>query len=228
MTSKIALLCVFLASVALTETVDRVVDGDTFVLSSGDKVRLIGVDCPETQGPNGPGEYFAAEAGDFLDSLIADASIRLEFDGRRTDRYGRLLCYVWLDDSILVNKEIVRQGYGMAYLRYPHRLEAEFLEAELAARRAAIGMWASPRAWSQKTLKERYGEMLRDTTSSGLGGTTDEKEKTTNTSKVTVYITRTGSKYHRASCSYLRKSKTAITREEAIVRGYEPCKRCKP
>ncbi len=119
----------------MPKTVDRVVDGDTFVLGSGEKVRLIGVDCPETQVPNGTAEYFAAEASDFLDSLIAGTSVRLEFDGSRTDRYGRLLCYVWLDDSVLVNKEIVRQGYGMAYLRYPHRMEAEFLEAELAARR---------------------------------------------------------------------------------------------
>ncbi len=93
-----ALLLIFLvanpAILAGTHLVDRVVDGDTFVLGSGDKVRLIGVDCPEAQGPNKPVEYFAAEASEFLDSLIAGASVRLEFDGNRTDRYGRLLCYV--------------------------------------------------------------------------------------------------------------------------------------
>ncbi len=113
-----------------------------------------------------------------------------------------------------MNKEIVKQGYGMAYLRYPHRLEAEFLEAELAARRAAIGMWASPR-------KQKRGTADKDAAF---------KEELRQTQQVedTVYITRTGSKYHRTNCSYLRKSKTAITREEAIERGYEPCKRCKP
>ena len=110
-------------------------DGDTFDLKSGEKVRLIGVDCPERQDPNKPVEYFSDEARDYLQSLIQGKSVRLEYGDERTDKYGRLLCYVYVDDTLLVNAEIVKHGYGMAYLRFPHRLEKQFLNLEIEARR---------------------------------------------------------------------------------------------
>ncbi len=62
---------------AQSQEVDRVVDGDTFVLKSGDKVRLIGVDTPESYDPNKPVEYFAEEAKVFLEKLISGKSVRL-------------------------------------------------------------------------------------------------------------------------------------------------------
>ena len=125
-------------------TVESVGDGDTFTLESGEKVRLIGVQAPELHHPRMPKEYYAEESKAFLDSTISGRQIRLDFKGRRADRNGRLLCYVRVDDSVMVNREIVARGYGMAYLRYPHKLEGEFLDLELAARRRAIGMWSSP------------------------------------------------------------------------------------
>lgn len=192
-------------AVSDTTTVSRVIDGDTFETTAGDKVRLIGVDCPESNDPNKPVEYFAAEAAAFLDSVINGRTVRLEYGPERTDKYGRLLCYVYVNDTLLVNQEIIARGYGTAYLRFPHKLEAQFLESELAARRAPIGMWASPRA-------------ARPAVKATAAPTTDE----------TVYITKTGSKYHRATCGYLRKSAIPISKKDAIGRGYTACSKCNP
>jgi endonuclease YncB( thermonuclease family) len=183
--------------IALTIT-----DGDTFVTDSGEKVRLIGIDCPES------GQWYADDATALLDSLLSGKALRFEYGDRRTDRYGRTLAYVFVDDTLLVNLELIKHGAATAFLKYPHEREGAFLEAELVARRAGIGMWGSktarppPKVESSKSKKESKGE--------------------------TVYITKTGKKYHRASCQYLRKSKIPRSKKDAKAQGYGSCSRCKP
>jgi len=76
--------------------VDRVVDGDTIVLSDGKKVRLIGVDTPETKHPNKPVEYFGKEATEFTRRMCEGKQVRLEYDQEKIDRYGRTLAYVFV------------------------------------------------------------------------------------------------------------------------------------
>jgi endonuclease YncB( thermonuclease family) len=88
--------------------VTRVIDGDTFVLSNGEKVRLICVNTPEKE------EDGYGEATDFLNSLILGKKVKMERDVSNRDKYGRLLRYVYLED-LFVNKEIVSQGYGIIY-----------------------------------------------------------------------------------------------------------------
>ena len=187
-------------------------DGDTFVLQTGEKVRLIGVDCPESQDPNKPVEYWADEASAYLAKLLGNKKVRLEFGDERTDKYSRLLCYVWVDDTVLVNLEIIKNGHGMAYLRFTHAREHEFIEAELTARRQAVGMWASPRSTPEVSQDQTVKKQI----------------KPAETQDQTVYITKTGSKYHRGSCGYLRKSKITISKKDAISQGYGPCSRCRP
>lgn len=97
-------------------TVVRIIDGDTFELASGEIVRLICVDTPETGG----GSDGAEEAAQFLSLLILDREVRLENDSDDKDAYGRLLRYVYVnvsysDGEIFVNKEIVEQGYGSVF-----------------------------------------------------------------------------------------------------------------
>ena len=202
---------------ANSATVDRIVDGDTFVLDTGEKVRLIGVDCPESQDPNKPVEYFSDESKQFVEKLILGKEVRLEYGNERTDKYGRLLCYVWVEDTVLVNLEIIKNGFGTAYLRFSHAKEEEFLEAEIQARRQAVGMWASPR----KMTLEDYAKPQIKKAESEPKAKPEEKEEI-------VYITKTGSKYHRGSCSYLKKSKIPISKKDAIAKGYGPCSRCRP
>jgi micrococcal nuclease len=120
----------------------RVVDGDTLVLDGNERVRLIGVDTPETVHPSKPVEHFGREASAFTKRMAEGRRVRLEFDRERTDRYGRTLAYVYLEDGTLLNAEIIRQGYGHAYTRFPFRYLDEFRALEREAREAQRGLWA--------------------------------------------------------------------------------------
>jgi micrococcal nuclease len=96
-------------------TCTRVVDGDTIVLSNSEKVRLIGVDTPETVRPNTPVEYFGKEASAITKKMVEGKPVRLEYDWQQRDKYGRLLACVYLIDGTFINAEIIKQRYGHAY-----------------------------------------------------------------------------------------------------------------
>jgi micrococcal nuclease len=128
------------------EYVQRVVDGDTLLLGTGERVRLIGVDTPETNHLNKPVEYFAKEAAAFTRRMAEGKRIRLEYDDANAaighkDRYDRTLAYVFLEDGTLLNAEIIRQGYGHAYTRFPFGRMNEFRQLEREAREQRRGLW---------------------------------------------------------------------------------------
>lgn len=129
------------SSISGYRMVTRVVDGDTIVLDGNEKVRLIGVDTTEIVHPSKPVEYFSKEASEFTRSIVEGKRVRLEFDWQRTDKYGRTLAYVYLEGGMFVNLEIVRQGYGFAYTKYPFKYMEEFREAERQARESNRGLW---------------------------------------------------------------------------------------
>ncbi len=124
----------------------RVVDGDTLVLSPDEKIRLIGVNTPETKHPKKPVECFGQQAKEFTKKMVSGKKMRLEFDevnralGHK-DRYGRTLAYVYLDDGTFLNAEIIRQGYGHAYTGFPFRYLEQFRSLERQARRRGTGLW---------------------------------------------------------------------------------------
>jgi len=98
-----------------TFRVIEVIDGDTIVIEGGERVRYIGIDAPE-MGP--PPEPFAVEAWQTNRELVEGKAVRLERDVSATDRYGRLLCYVYVD-ATFVNAELVRQGLARARAYHP-------------------------------------------------------------------------------------------------------------
>ena len=200
----VCLSCTFSVQSLRAEKVRRVIDGDTFVLEDGIKVRLIGIDAPETNHPLKPVEYFAPESKQFLVTLVEGQDVKLVLGVDKTDRYGRMLAYVYIHDTIHVNLEMLRLGFATAYLLYPHVLEDDFLAAEIEARRSGLGMWSSPRSLSRQIEAE------------------EEPGKSP-----TVYANLRGSKYHRGSCSFLSRSKIPLSLEEASKR-YAPCKVCLP
>lgn len=100
----------------------RVVDGDTFVLSSGEKVRLIGIDTPEK------GEELYEEASERLESLIIGKELKLKKDVSETDRYGRLLRYVYAED-VFVNAVMVEEGYASAFRYEPDVRYADYFSS---------------------------------------------------------------------------------------------------
>ena len=119
----------------------RVIDGDTIVLSNGEKVRLIGVDTPETKHPQKPVEYYGKEASAFTKKMVGGKVVKLKYDVQRRDKYGSLLAYVYLMNGTFLNAEIIKQGYGHAYTRFPFKYMEEFKQYEKEARENKRGLW---------------------------------------------------------------------------------------
>jgi micrococcal nuclease len=132
------------------EYVQRVVDGDTLVLGTGERVRLISVDAPESVRPNTPVQRFGKEAADFTRRMVEGKRVRLEYDqanaanGHKDNtQQKRTLAYVFLEDGTLLNAEIIKQGYGHALTRYPFSRMEEFRHLEREAREQRRGLWSN-------------------------------------------------------------------------------------
>lgn len=128
--------------------VTKVVDGDTIeVILSGkkEKIRLIGVNTPETVDPRKPVECFGKEASAKTHELLDNATVVLESDqsqGNR-DRYDRLLRYVTRDDGLFVNKILIQSGFAHEYTYdKPYRYQSEFRQAQKQAEQQHAGLWA--------------------------------------------------------------------------------------
>jgi len=73
--------------------------------------------------------------------MVEGKRVKLEYDWQRKDRYGRTLAYVYLDDGTFLNAEIIKQGYGFAYTKYPFKYLDEFRELQKEARLNKRGLW---------------------------------------------------------------------------------------
>ncbi len=129
-----------------TYLVTRVVDGDTLLLSGGDRLRLLGVDTPETVAPGRPVEPLGPEASAFTERMVEGKRVTLGYDKERKDRYGRLLVYVYVE-GVLLNEELIRAGFSRAQFQYPYSgvMKARFSRAEDEARETGRGLWAASR-----------------------------------------------------------------------------------
>jgi len=117
----------------------EVIDGDTIIIQGGYRVRYIGIDAPEVHPEEQP---LATEAWRANRQLVENREVRLEKDVSETDRYGRLLRYIWVDET-LVNAELVRQGLARAKAYPPDTKYQKYLEQmEAQARSANRGIWA--------------------------------------------------------------------------------------
>lgn len=136
-------------------SVTRVIDGDTIVLSSGQRVRLIGIDTPEMHYSNKllrdvrrshlqikAIQQTGARAAAFTRELCLGKKVRLEFDLQRKDKYNRLLAYVYLEDSTFVNGRILQEGYGRLMTIPPNVKYADyFVKMQKEARENRKGLW---------------------------------------------------------------------------------------
>jgi len=121
----------------------RVIDGDTVEIEGGQRVRYIGIDTPETKHPSKPVECYGQEAYDKNRELVEGKEVKLEKDVSETDKYGRLLRYIWLGDT-LVNEVLVREGYAQSSSYPPDvKYQERFVAAERAARGEGAGLWGS-------------------------------------------------------------------------------------
>ncbi len=131
-------------------TVTRVIDGDTIQIDTGQKIRYIGIDTPELHKPNTPVQCFAKEAAEKNKQLVEGKKIKLVKDVSETDRYGRLLRYVYLEDptaatngGTFINEYLVKEGYAHAATFPPDVKYADyFVSLQDQARNLGKGLWS--------------------------------------------------------------------------------------
>lgn len=151
--------------------VTDVVDGDTIKVLRGrrqDVVRLIGVDTPETDRQGTPVQFYGPEASLFTRRALLEKRVRLEFEpperpGGSRDKYQRALAYVFTEDGRNFNLELIEQGFGRSYTRYPFRYEQAFRHAEQTARAAGRGIWNESKraAWSDPARRGKVIANIR-------------------------------------------------------------------
>lgn len=199
----------------ISATVTHVVDGDTVEvkLARGreEKVRLIGVDTPESTKEIEP---YGKEASAYTKSRLEGRKVWLELDAEERDRYGRLLAYIWLEQPVrdteaeardkMFNAELLKEGYAQVMTVPPNVKYADFfVELQREAREAGKGLWGL-------TTQEKAGK-IED-----------------------YYVASSRSKkFHRPGCEWGRKIAPDNlvkfkTVDDALNAGYEPCRACNP
>ncbi|MDD3434723.1 MAG: thermonuclease family protein [Candidatus Pacebacteria bacterium] len=122
--------------------VSRIIDGDTIELLDGKKVRYIGIDTPETVDPRKAVQCFGKESKEANSNLVLNKVVILKKDVSETDKYGRLLRYIYLEDGTFVNLWLVKNGYAFVDTYPPDvAYSREFLMAEQEARQNKRGLW---------------------------------------------------------------------------------------
>jgi micrococcal nuclease len=123
--------------------VRRVVDGDTLLMRDRRRIRLMGVDTPETVKENTPVQPWGPEATAFTREFVANRDVRLQFDRERIDRFGRYLAFVWVGD-LMLNEELLRAGLARwePGFHYSQSMKSRFRKAQREAQQAHRGIWS--------------------------------------------------------------------------------------
>ncbi|RJQ54073.1 MAG: hypothetical protein C4521_04260 [Actinobacteria bacterium] len=179
--------------------VSRVIDGDTVELANGRRVRYIGIDTPER------GKPYCEEASSRNRRLVEGKRVKLVKDVSETDKYGRLLRYVYVG-STFVNAALVRDGYAMAYTYPPDVKYADyFVWLQGQARTANRGLWGSETVAPTRGSPGEYPYVA----------------------------SKKRDPFHSSDCRWAKETSASNlqrfrTREQAIAAGHRPCKVCDP
>jgi micrococcal nuclease len=135
----------------LVATVTRHVDGDTVQLTfespvapinKVEKIRMVGVDTPETVDPRKPVQFFGKEASDFTKNALLGKTVYIALDWDTRDKYDRLLVYIYTAPGECHNARLISEGYAHAYTSFPFQFLDEFRALERRARTEGRGLWA--------------------------------------------------------------------------------------
>lgn len=184
------------------------------------------IDTPETVKPNTPPAFMGKKASNYTKSALAKAKkIEIQYNGNRTDKYGRKLAWIFVDGQLLQNK-LVKKGYARVYYVYgKYKYTNKLRASEKVAKRKKLGVWKNYKAAFPDSKSFSNKNTTKKTTTKKVSNTKKNSSKQTSSSSY-VWIPRTGSKYHsRSSCSNM-KNPSKVKKSDAIARGYEPCSRC--
>ena len=127
-------------------------DGDTIVLTTGQRIRFIGINAPEIDHKDQKAQPYGYKAKSFNKNLLRSHKIRIELDTERTDQYGRMLAYIFLPDGSFLNSRLLRNGLAFYLYRMPNvKYDQILFQAQLAAMASGQGLWHD---WQEK--KDRY------------------------------------------------------------------------
>jgi micrococcal nuclease len=184
---------------AETVRVTGVIDGDTIIITGGLRVRYLGIDTPE-KGKEGPPEFMAQEAYLFNRKLVLNKDVQLIYGPERRDHFDRVLAYVFLDNGLLVNGELVKQGLAKVLYHGPwmERFN-ELMQLQRGAMKEGKGIWAK----ALKESDENYRGQLH-------------------TRRFHHRDCSLGKKIASKNLIIFRSKK------EAYWQGYSPCRTCKP
>lgn len=186
-----------------TFKVAHVVDGDTIKLSNDQVVRYIGIDTPETVDPRKPVQCFGKEASDKNRELVEGKEVRLEKDVSETDKYGRILRYVYIGDTF-VNDYLVRNGYAHSSSYPPDvKYQDQFRKAEEEARNNKRGLWAD-NACKVETTATPTPTTPKPSSGSNLG---DTGAYSCNCSKTCAQMDCTEAQYQLNTCGCTARDK---------------------
>lgn len=207
-TGIVVFILVFSISMAqsLVGTVSHVSDGDTLHLQTAEgryKVRFYGIDAPEVS------QEYGLESKVFVAERVLGEKVKVEVVS--TDRYGRKVgkIYYGYGYGKYLNKKVVEAGYAWWY-EYYAKEDRDLQEAEAHARKYKAGLWRSSNPvapWEYRRNKNKTGQR-------GRAASPDR----------VVYVTKSGKKYHRAGCEYLKSVGGSYTIGEAEAKGYTPCR----
>lgn len=188
-----------------TAEVTRVIDGDTLQVELNgalERVRMIGVDTPETVHPTLGEEPYGKEASLFTKEQLTGKTVQLEFDVEERDQYGRLLAYVWLDNEMF-NRILLQQGYAQTATYPPNVKYVDYFKADQKqAREMDLGLWSLEDDRTDSTASQLIGN--RNTKKYHLPG-----------------CQSVGSMKESNKISFPSEN-------EAREAGYEPCGQCRP
>lgn len=191
----------------LVGKVVSIADGDTVTVlddtNTQHKIRLEGIDAPESN------QAYGTKSKRALAEKVFQKSVRIRW--LKADRYRRILGQLFVDDR-WINKEMVAEGWAWHYKQYSS--DDDLAGAEVAARKAKLGLWSDPKPVPPWDFRHNPSAVAPAVPATASGDTT-------------VYVTRSGAKYHLGTCRSLRKSKIRISLEEAGKR-YSPCRICNP
>lgn len=193
--------------------VTKVIDGDTIQVKIGarkEKVRLLGIDAPETKNTSKSVQCFGKEAFKKMKKLVLGKKVRLEADSTNSDRdkYNRLLRYLYLKDGTFVNANLVKNGYAFAYFKFPFQFKAEFQQYQTKAREARKGLWNS-----DNCPQEKLPATTNNTSICAIKGNI-------NSSGDKIYHMPNGSYYNQTTIDESAGEKWFCSEEEAVADGW--------
>ena len=207
----------------------RVIDGDTIDVRMGgetERVRLIGVDTPETVHPSKPVECFGKEAANYTKDALVGTRVVLGSDASQGDRgaYGRLLRYVFLPDGTNFNEKIIRDGYAYEYTYdTPYAYQGMFRDAEQGARRYKRGLWGAACEKADVPPIQQIANTFKDKDSpSGLGQCVIKG----NISTEKIYHVPGCRSYERTEIDKSEGERWFCTEQEAVNAGWRKAKNC--